>query len=231
MATPQSLDLTKKVEAVGLNLQKHGITNVPKCAVKAALDISGSMSGLYSNGSVQKAFEQVLAFGMKFDDNGEVDMYAFNTRCFGLEVATERDYKNYIRENIQKKFNINEGTRYSPTFKQIVEDARPKKQGLLGSAPPMPPTVVLFFTDGANEGSDEGAADRVIREASQQNLPVYFHLIGVGGDSFRQCRKLAEDYDNCGFVQIRSVGLSDDEMYKAMITQEFTDFLRKHGAS
>lgn len=226
-----SLDLTKKVEAVGLNLNKFGISDVPKCAVKAALDISGSMSGLYSNGSVQKTFEQLLAFAMKFDDNGEIDMYAFDTNCYGLEVASEKGYTGYIRENIQNKFAINGGTRYSPAFRKIVEDARPKKQGLFGSGTPaMPPTVVLFFTDGANEQSDERAADQVIREASQQNLPVYFHLVGVGSNEFRQCKKLANDYDNCGFVQVRSVGLSDDDMYKALITSEFTDFLKKHGA-
>lgn len=229
MATPQSLDLTKKVEAVGLNLQKYNISNVPPCAVKAALDISGSMSSLYANGDVQRTFEQILAFAFKFDDNGEVDMYAFDTGIHPLEVATERGYQSYIRENIQRKFGINGGTRYSPAFKKIVEDSKPQKK-LLGSTPAMPPTVVLFFTDGANEGSDERQADQVIKEASQQRLPVYFHLIGVGGNAFTQCKHLAHDYDNCGFVQIRSVGISDDDMYKALITQEFVDFLKLHGA-
>ncbi len=227
------LDLTKKVEAVGLNLKKHGITNVPKCAVKAALDISGSMSGSYNSGHVQRAFEQLLAFGYKFDDNGEVDMYAFDTGVKPLQVATERGYKSYISEQIVRPRLVGGGTRYSPCLKKIVEDATPKKGfGGLGGAKPFPPTVVLFFTDGDNEYSDERAADAVIREASRDNLPVYFHLIGIRNDSsFKQLKKMADDYDNCGFVQIRDVNLSDDDMYSALITDEFTTFLRKHGAN
>lgn len=238
MANPASIDLQKKVEQVGINLSKVGITKVPTCQVKAALDISGSMSNSYRNGDVQRAFEQLLGFAFKFDDNGEIDMYTFNEGVQTLPTAKEQGYQRYIAENVR----VNGGTKYSPCLAKIVEDSCPgaKKTGLGGffskpaaQAPSASmPTVVLFFTDGDNDTYDEAAAEKVIAEASKQNLPIYFHLIGIRNDtSFRQLNYLADKYDNCGFAHIRDIKMSDEEMYKTLITPEFAGFLKKHGAT
>lgn len=235
---PTSIDLQKKVEQVGINLSKLGITKVPTCQVKAALDISGSMTTSYRNNDVQRAFEQLLGFAFKFDDNGEIDMYTFNEGVQTLPTAKEKGYQTYIAENVR----VGGGTRYSPCLQKLVDDSCPgaKKSGLGGffskpaaQAPSQTmPSVVLFFTDGDNDYNDEAAAEKVIAEASKQNLPIYFHLIGIRNDSqFRQLGYLADKYDNCGFAHIRDIKMSDEDMYKTLITQEFADFLKKHGAS
>lgn len=231
MSNPSSIDLQKKADQVGITLAKKGISKVPTCQVKAALDVSGSMDHAYRSGNVQRAFEQLLGFAFKFDDDGSIDMYAFDSRGIRLKTATEEGYKTYIKEHVQHL--VGGSTNYGPVLQMITEDSvgKPSGGGFFSKPKPAPggaPTVALFFTDG--ECYDGDAADRVIREAEKNNSPIYYHLIGVGGASFRTLERLADAYDNCGFAQIRDISMSDEDMYKLLITDEFVAYLKKHGA-
>lgn len=45
-----AIDINKRVETVGIVLEKRKMNNIP-CQVKLAIDKSGSMQNLYENGT------------------------------------------------------------------------------------------------------------------------------------------------------------------------------------
>lgn len=236
-----ALDLTKKAEKVGLVLAKRGVTSLPPIAVVAALDISGSMSDEYSRGDVQNAFDQCLGIALKIDDDGDIDVYAFDTDSYHAPVATSEDFGTYIgTRRGQGKFGHwpYGGTRYSPVLNAIVADKFPgaKPKGLFGfggkKAPQGPPVMVLFFTDGDNTPGDTRATDAIIRQCSQDRTNIYFNLIALGNgsrDNFAELRRLADDYDNCGFTHLSNIRMSDDEIYDKLINEEFIAFVKGQG--
>ena len=76
-----------------VNLEKH-VVSLSKCVVNLSkksgvdlgstsakvvvvLDYSGSMTNLYSNGTVQKTINRLVPLGLTFDDNGSIDVYLF----------------------------------------------------------------------------------------------------------------------------------------------------------
>lgn len=244
-----TINLVKaKAETVTINLAKRGLTNIPTMRVVADLDVSGSMDRLYKGGVVEKAFEKLLGLAFKFDDNGEIDVFAFDNSAHGLPTAKVADYGSYVTRNITKVFNskFGGGTSYGRPLQANMDflfggEAQPQKSGgflggMFGKKPATavpassePPALVLFFTDG--EPTDGAEASRIIKAAQDSNKPVYFHLIGVGNSSFRVLEQLADDYDNCGFINLKSIEMSDDDLYRELTTDEFVAFLKKHGAS
>ncbi|PZR73923.1 MAG: Tellurium resistance protein, partial [Stutzerimonas stutzeri] len=69
--------MEKRAEKVGILLQKKGINQAPIMRVGDALDISGSMSRIISSGALQQSFDQTMGVAVKFDDNGELDVFKF----------------------------------------------------------------------------------------------------------------------------------------------------------
>jgi uncharacterized protein YegL len=228
-----------KAEVMTVNLAKKGITTIPTMRVLADLDVSGSMSGLYRNGTVEKAFEKLLGLAFKFDDNGEIDMVVFDTTAHALPTAKVADYGSYVTRNITSQWNrYGGGTSYGQPLQANMDFlfGEEKPKGLFGmfkkgAQHPAnePPALVLFFTDG--DPSDGDAAARIIKAAQDQDRPVYFHLIGMGtATRFPTLQRLADDYDNCGFINLHSIDMSDDDLYRELTTDEFVAFLKKHGA-
>lgn len=230
-----------KAEVMTVSLAKKGITTIPTMRVLADLDVSGSMSGLYRNGTVEKAFEKLLGLAFKFDDNGEIDMFVFDTTSHSLPTAKVADYGSYVTRNITNQWNrYGGGTSYGQPLQANMDflfgETKPKGMfgGMFSKKPAQhsaaePPALVLFFTDG--DPSDGDAAARIIKAAQDNNQPVYFHLIGMGtATRFPTLQRLADDYDNCGFINLHSIDMSDADLYSALTTDEFVAFLKKHGA-
>lgn len=230
-----------KAETLTINLAKKGITTIPPMRVFADLDVSGSMQGLYQRGVVESAFQQLLGLALKFDDNGEIEVFAFDNDAYELPVAKVADYGTYVTRNITKNWNrYGGGTSYGQPLQANMDflfgETKPKGMfgGMFSKKPAQhsaaePPALVLFFTDG--DPSDGDAAARIIKAAQDNNQPVYFHLIGMGtATRFPTLQRLADDYDNCGFINLHSIDMSDADLYSALTTDEFVAFLKKHGA-
>lgn len=234
-----NVDLEKRTQKVGIILEKRGLRQAPVMQVVVAIDISGSMDDEFADGSVQNAVDQLLGVAMKFDDNGEMECWGFDTGTRRAPTITEADYGNYIgSRNRLGKFGMwpRGGTAYAPVLQSIITEmcgpaTAPAKPSFFGfgakkeaAAPAGMPVMVLFITDG--EPNDGPAADRVIREATNKN--IYFQMIGVGNDCrFNTLRSLADKYDNCGFVQMTNIRMSDDQLYEQLITDELVTFCKK----
>lgn len=117
-----SITLEKRAEAVGIILAKAGITKIPPVRVGLALDVSGSAQGLYTSGIVQKTVDRLIAVAMKFDDNGELDMWSFTNGFDRLESASATDEGSYVQEQILENDDITlwQGTEYGPVLEDMV---------------------------------------------------------------------------------------------------------------
>ncbi len=224
-----TLDLTKKAEAVGQLLLAKGVKTVPTMRVGIALDISGSMHRIISSGILQKAFNQMMGVSVKFDDNGELDVFKFDTRCeyVGTSSPVAGDYDNFIAAN---KIVDRGGTSYAPIVREATKFFfEPKSSGgFLGFGKKntdanQEPVLMLVLTDGEPNDARETAA--AMREA--ENHPMYFHLVGIGGArrNFPTIAKLADDLDNVGEVYLPSLDMPDAEVYEQLICDELVQWI------
>lgn len=242
-----------KAETVTISLAKKGVTKTPPLRVVADYDVSGSMQGLFKQGIVQKAADQVLGIAYKFDDDGQIDSFIFDSRAAYVGTATVDDYGSFVQDTILSRDDLWSSTNYGAALRQNMDflfgagvKSRvfvPGKKGLFGTSKGSwqdklvksegkDPALVLFFTDGAPDNGMRDESFRIIKDAQDRKLPVYFALIGIGGTRFDVLQKLADDYDNCGFVNLSRFDMSDADLYDQLVgTDEFIAFLKQHGAS
>jgi hypothetical protein len=244
-----NIDLEKKEKIVRINLEKRGVRNAPTMRVVAAIDVSGSMGPhmrIPANGqsALQRSFDQLLGVAVTFDDDGSIDVFEFDNRARRMPTATASDFGNYIEKNIRAQG----GTEYSPVIDAIVNDMfsvappaapAPAKSGFFGGmfgkktetpAAPAPvtadnsPVLVLFFTDGANSDGITKVRNSLTRA---QQHDIYFQMVGVGSDSFATLQQLGDEFPNTGFIRLDTFGMSDAEVYEALISEELCEWVAK----
>jgi len=217
-----AIDISKRVETVGIVLEKRKMNNIP-CQVKLCIDKSGSMQNLYSDGTVQDVVERVLAISLKVDQDGTVDVFAFHTATKEVKSVTLPLMENYVKKEIEDKVGWG-GTSYAPAFKAIVDSSKGKK-GLFGfGAKPADPTLAIFITDGENDDARE--AEKIIKESQSEN--IYWLLMGIGRANFDFIQRLGDDYPNAGFVPIANIkDIDDDDLYSAMLNEELAAWFQK----
>jgi hypothetical protein len=89
------------------------------------------------------------------------------------------------------------------------------------------PGYLIFITDGEND--DKSATLDILNKLA--NMPIYVQFVGIGnGSSFRFLQKVAEDYNQAGFMHISDLSKTTDEtLYEQLLNDEFITFLRtKH---
>ncbi len=230
-----NVELEKKLDlrkAIVLNLKKNiGLEN-QKAQVVLALDYSGSMGHLYSNGSVQRLVERILPLGLGFDDNGEVDFYLFESGQRKLpENITLKNIEGYIDKKIMGKYQMG-GTEYAPVINAIVKEfGNNSSKGFLGMSkkqePMEYPVYVIFITDGAN--SDKTDAEKAVIEASKHG--IFFQFVGIGGAQFPFLEKLdnlsGRNIDNANFFKVENLENQTDEQLYGQLLTEFPSFIKE----
>lgn len=232
-----SISLEKKAEKVGILLEKKGINVAPTLRVGIAIDISGSMDMrphlIYSSGKLQAAFDQIMGVAVKFDDNGELDVFQFNTDCEYVGTSTPENHANYIKENIR----ISGGTNYSPIVEEALDFFFSPKQtktsgGFLGFGKKTvvepadeTPVLMIVLTDG--EPNDRSTTMTVLKQS--QSRPIYWHFVGIGGtkDDFTAIAHLADALPNVGEVYLPRIDMTDDEIYEQVICDELVEWVGK----
>ena len=197
----------------GVDLSKH------QARVVVVIDRSGSMSGLYDNGSVQTTLTRLLPLGLRFDDNGEVEVYAFSDGCTRLKAMNKNNFDDYVVREMRKL--PYGGTNYAPVLKQILKDYDGSQL----------PTFVIFITDGSNW--DTGETDKIIRKSSKKKHKLFVQFVGIGNDSFSYLRKLdnldGREVDNTAFIAVQDLNkLTDDELY-AKLLEQYVPWLKELG--
>lgn len=230
------IDLSKKAKIV---LEKKQIFG-EKAQVKLILDISGSMTPLYSNGTVQQTVEQILGVAMNMDDNESVEVYAFGQNAHYIGEATPENVDGFVNNVLLKKVKYEYDTRYADAMKLAAgENASSSGGGLFGGlfgkkkAPAAPksdsplPSYVVFVTDGNN--SDKNETEEFVRRISSE--PIFWQFVGIGSERFAFLDKLdhlsGRKIDNANFLKIDNIAkLSDEDLYDRLLT-EYPSWLKE----
>lgn len=196
-----------RLKKSGVDLGNH------KARVFVVIDSSGSMTPLYNNGAVQDVLTRLLPLALKFDDNGELEVYVFNNYCNPApEPMTLNNYNTYVKNKILKKgLGPCGGTNYAPVIKKTMHDYN-------DGAPT--PAFGIIITDGNND--DRVETDRAIRESSKYN--IFYQFVGIGRKEFTYLQKLDDldgrAVDNTAFIKVDDFeGLTDDELYDKLLEQ------------
>ena len=243
----QLLQLTNKVRMTSM---KSGILN-RKAQVALSIDVSGSMDHYFQSGKVQELVERMLAIGIAFDDDGEIDIFAFGTDAQYCGTVNKTNYHECVRYLGNYTVEINgvrirlSGTRYEPCFDAVLKhyfgnDWRTLNtggsSGFLGfgksagsgrpnlTSPNGDPVFHLFVTDG--ECSDRQASLDIVDKSSQLPMFTQFAGFGSGFSTLNAIDNMGGRYvDNAGVFTATSLGLTDDDLYAGMLN-EFPDWLR-----
>jgi stress response protein SCP2/uncharacterized protein YegL len=219
---PKLLHLSKKA---ALSLQKYGLEE-HRAKVALCLDISASMSGLYSSGLVQSFVEKILALGCRLDDDGAIDIFLFGADGYQPDPVTYKDFNGYVNR-IVKQHPLESDTKYSTAIEMVrshytdykYERSEPLKLEL--------PVYVMFLTDG--KPSDKTASTRALKNSSFE--PIFWQFMGVGQADFSYLEKLddlTDRYiDNADFFSASSLTQYNDEQLYAKLINEYPTWLKE----
>lgn len=203
-----------------VNLKKEKNVDLTKhCArVAVVLDRSGSMDRLFRNGSVQETLTRLLPLALRFDDNGELEVYVFNNSYKQLSSMTIKNFETYVQKEIMRKgYGPDGGTNYAPVIERTISD--------YNDGSPYP-AFVIFITDGDNW--DKSETDRVIRKSSKYK--IFYQFVGIGNASFNYLRELDDldgrAVDNTAFIQVSDFSRLDDEQLYAKLLDQYPEWLR-----
>lgn len=239
-SAPELLSLVKKS---GVEIQKQNL-NGQKAKVGLCLDFSGSMSADYKNGSIQRLAEKVLALSTHLDDDGEIDLFVFDTEADHLGEISLTDYKNSVEKFtngrhmgltyygkaisvIRKHYPMTSATKAGGFFKSFKKtpSVEVKKSDL--------PVFMVFLTDGGP--NDKAEAKRMLTEVSSS--PIFWKFLSIGKGPIEFLQKLDDlpnrYMDNADYQYLGEnvEAVSDEKLFEAMLV-EYRDWLveaRKSG--
>ena len=188
-----------------------------RARVALVLDISGSMREMFKKGTVQRVCERLLALGVKFDDNGAVDIFLFGEDDYSAGELTESNFFGFVDEEIVKNYRFESATKYAGVMNRIVKKYTSEKGD---------PAYVLFVTDGDN--SDKPQAEKAIVAASK--YAIFWQFVGIGSGKFEFLAGLdtmsGRFLDNANFFALNDIdSISDEELYQRMLV-EFPSWLK-----
>lgn len=197
---------------------KHAGLESQRARVALALDISVSMRKMFEQGVVQEVCERLLALGVKFDDNGAVDIFLFGKDDYEVGELSEKNFFEFVEREITSRYRLEGSTNYAGVISRILTKY---------TSEPGDPAYVLFVTDGDNH--DQLDAEKAIVQASRS--PIFWQFVGIGKGKFSFLEKLdtmpGRFIDNANFFALNDISsISDEELYKRMLT-EFPSWLRE----
>ena len=222
--TVMTIDMSKhteNLETVLIDMSKSGKTNINNhtARVAIAMDYSGSMSNMFSNGEVQDVVTRLLPIALKFDDNGELESWLFSDDYERMAPVTINNYQNYVKKVMMNARMRMGGTNYSPVLNDMVKYYK-------NLHPSTTPAFIIFITDGDNW--DEHETNAVVRELSNYNMFVQF--VGIGtGSSFSYLKSLdnlsGRKHDNTGFIAVKDMNKMDDKQLYTEMLRQYNDWL------
>lgn len=233
------VDLRK--HKVGVSLKKLGIEN-EKADVTFVMDGSGSMAGLYANGTVQETIERGAPVALRIDPDGSMDTWYYASSCRQVASLTADNLDGFVARTLpspgarigaietgKKGFfggtvktggeSIGYGNN-EPVVMNAILATEPARRTV--------PRLVIFVTDGGiDRGTSEIIKD-ILRKSSRQ--AVFWQFVGVGNADYGVLRELdtvdGRVVDNAGFFSVDDLSrISDDDLYDRLLS-EFPAWLR-----
>lgn len=212
---PHLIDLTKKVT---VTLEKKNLQNVI-AKVVVVLDRSGSMYRQYREGDVQRAMNKLLPIALMFDDDGELDAWAFAQKSIHLSSINLDNINDYL---INEKYGWNRwdigGVNNEPVVMEDIIDMYEKSNE---------PVYIIFISDGGIY--KKGPIKKLLIKSSSK--PIFWQFVGIGGSDYGILEELdtmkKRVVDNADFFAIDNIdALSDEELYEKLLN-EFPKWLKE----
>jgi len=237
-----ALSLDKEQTKVKLSLEKVTKKAVPPVQVKLLTDVSGSMQSNYdkNRGYMYPILQRSIAMASIIDPDKVVQIIAFDTKAYELGDFGVDSFDSIWKEFDSKRFWG--GTDYSAAFNKVLETRTPsvtkkakgffgkllgKTETVQGTPSTSEPELIIFFTDGADGGSDREFIEAVSKVLDEN---TYLMCIGAEGGEYyySKLNKLADERDNVGFVYFKDAkNLSDDTFYDTILSGELGKWLEK----
>jgi stress response protein SCP2 len=225
-SNPKMLSLVK---TAGVSLEKRGLGE-HTARVALCLDISASMHGLYKDGAIDRLVQRVLALGLRFDDDGAVDVWLFGKEGYAVEPISLANLDRYVSDMLSAH-RLEGATYYGKAMVLLRRfyfgDAIPRSTPLANAVP----VYVNFVTDG--EPNDRREAETQVRESAYE--PIFWQFMGVG-KRFPFLEKLDDlsgrYVDNADFFSVTENELMgrnpipDEQLYERL-TKEYPSWLQQ----
>lgn len=169
--SPRLLDLTKRA---AVSLDKRGLGE-HSARVALCLDISGSMRGLYRSGKIQKLAERILALGLRFDDDGEVDVFLFGKEAHEAGTMNVGNHATYTGELINR-FGLEAATYYGLVMAQVRRHYFGSDELRYAPMGQPLPVYVMFVTDG-RPNDKRRTQDQLIASSYE---PMFWQFMAIG---------------------------------------------------
>ena len=210
---PQLVSLAKPL---GVELKKRNLETLV-ARVGLVMDISGSMTARFKNGTVQEIVNKTLPLAVQFDDDGELDCWYYGTTARRMDSVNLDNYTKAVPKEWKQLMLELGGCNNEPVVLRMVLDTYRDTQL---------PVYVLFITDGGVSKKSE--IQKIITEASK--LPIFWQFVGVGGSGYGILEKLdsmkGRYVDNAGFFALDDFKkVSNEELY-ARLLEEFPKWLK-----
>ncbi len=208
---PQLVNLTKSFI---VSLEKKADLKDITVRVALVLDISGSMTGQYRRGDVQLVVDKVMPIALYFDDNGEIETWAFACKSKRLSSVQTSNILNYIKKDSdgwEKWASQLGGGNNEPVVMQDVFNFY-KSTNI--------PVFVIFISDGG-VGYDDQIKNLLIQYSK---FPIFWQFVGIGGGNYgilQQLDTLKDRYvDNCNFFSLDNIkSVSDTQLYDLLLNE------------
>jgi hypothetical protein len=219
---PKILNLAKKAD---ISLKKVNLTD-HKAKVALCLDISGSMTRLYSSGKIQQLAEKILALGCRFDDNGSIDIFLFGANAHNAGEMTIDNFTDFIA-NMLREYRLERGTNYGKVMKLIRNVYFPDGNGEHRNSPAAStqPVYVMFVTDGATQDVPE--SEQQVKWSSYEPIFWQFMAIDDSPEFLEQLDNMSGRYvDNANFFSVEDPEMIGDEQLYDLLMTEYPNWLR-----
>lgn len=217
------LSLQKKLQAIApqlVNLEKPLRVALEKkklqeivARVALVLDTSGSMNVRYTTGVVQNVVERIFPLAVHFDDDAQLDCWAFAEKCLELPAVTGMNIQGFIDSTGKgwRKWPLGLRINEEPVvMRAVIEKFRNSKL----------PAYVVFISDGGVSASR--AIEKLMIEASA--LPIFWQFVGIGGSNYGILESLdnmgGRKVDNASFFALDDLdSVSEGELYERLLNE------------
>lgn len=215
---PALISLAKKAQ---ISLEKAKLTDVV-ARVALVLDASGSMNGTYRSGQVQEIVNRLMPLALHFDDDGEIDCWAFGAKPQRLTSINAGNYSNFINTDKGGWKEWEVGSRINDEPKAM--DAVIAHYEATGDKTPI---YVLFISDG---GVHENAKITALMKRAA-SLPIFWQFVGIAGHNYGILEALDDMkgrvVDNCNFFALDRLAQVSEEALYNMLMEEFPMWLKE----
>ncbi|WP_391574703.1 VWA domain-containing protein [Cohnella sp.] len=208
------IDLLKK--KVQISLEKKRMDTI-KARVAVVFDASGSMMSLYQKGTVQRAFEKVLAIAACMDDDGVMDVWFFGSKSKRTPSVTENDYEDYVKKTYPSPRvfgGLGAGNNEPVVMADVIKKyTKEEPSDVL-------PTYVIFFSDGGIYETKK--ISKLLIESSKTS--IFWQFVGLGNASFGVLEELdnlqGRFIDNADFFALSDLDkVTDEELYDRIFNE------------